>query len=135
MDKVPNRELFSAIRSSQILIPYLQNEPELETLLEIPHHCNIHYPPSYATADQIVPVFKHMLDYMILRNIYLNLDATKQLIGFGERNPDSQLYDITFNCERCHYRVCCGQTEEDLRVICVLTGDHIPDELFGGLTK
>lgn len=43
MDKVSNEEMFSAILSSQILIPYLEHEPELAVLLENPNHCNIHY--------------------------------------------------------------------------------------------
>ena len=39
--------------------------------------------------------------------------------------------DITFNCERQSYGVCCGLAEGQLHAICVLTGNHIPDELFG----
>ena len=72
-----------------------------------------------------------MLDHMIAQRIYLNIDAAKRLIGFGEKNPGSLIYDITFNCERQSYGVCCGQTRDDFQVIYVLTGNHIPDELFG----
>jgi hypothetical protein len=57
------------------------------------------------------------------------------LIGFGEKNPDGLIYDITFNCERQSYGVCCGQTGDQLQVICVLTGNHIPDELFGDVSQ
>jgi hypothetical protein len=135
MDKVSNQMLFSVILSSQILTPYQENEPELAVLLENPYHCNIHYPQTYATVDQIIPTLRRMLDYMLLRKIYLNMDATRQLIAFGEKYPDSQIYDITFNCDRRHYGVCCGQTEAELRAICVMTGDHIPDEMFGELNQ
>ena len=131
MDRVSNQDLFSAILASRILTPYAEHDRELAVLLENPHHCNIHYPQTYASVDQIVPTLKQMLSYMITKGIYLNLDAAKQLIRFGERNPDSQIYDITFNCEKQHYGVCRGQTEDKLQVICVLTGDHIPDEMFG----
>ncbi len=131
MDKVSNDELFSAIVSSLILTPYLQHDRELSVLLENPNHCNIHYPEDYSSVDQVIPVLKQMLEYMLSKKIYLNLDATKQLINFGEKHPEGLLYDITFNCDRRHYGVCCGQTEQKLHVICVLTGDHIPDEMFG----
>ena len=131
MDRVSREELFAAILSSDILIQYLQSDPELAALLENPHHCNIHYPQNHATVEQIMPALQGMLDYMMAQRIYLNVEATKQLIGFGERNPDGLIYDITFNCERQSYGVCCGLTGDELQVICVLTGNHIPDELFG----
>ena len=53
------------------------------------------------------------------------------MIGFGEKNPDGLIYDITFNCEKQSHGVCCGRVEDLLQVSCVLTGNHIPDELFG----
>lgn len=131
MDKVSKEELFSAILSSNILIQYVQNDPELAALLENPNHCNIHYPRDYASMERIMPVLQGMLEYMMAQRIYLNVEATKQLIGYGEKNPDGLIYDITFNCERQSYGVCCGLTGNELQVICVLTGNHIPDELFG----
>ena len=131
MDKIPKEELFSVILSSNILIQYQQNDPELAALLENPKHCNIHYPRNHASVEQIMPALRGMLDYMMAQRIYLNVEATKQLIGFGVQNPDGLIYDITFNCERQSYGVCCGQTGDELQVICVLTGNHIPDEFFG----
>lgn len=130
MDRLPKEELFSAILSSNILIQYLQADPELAGLLENPYHCNIHYPRSHATVSQIMPALQGMLDYMMAQRIYLNVDATKQLIGYCEKNPDSLIYDTTFNCEKQSYGVCSGLTGEEIEVICVLTGNHIPDELF-----
>jgi hypothetical protein len=131
MDRLSKEELFSAILSSNILIQYLQNDPELSVLLENPNHCNIHYPRNHATVEQIMPALQGMLDYMMAQRIYLNVEATKQLIGFGKKYPDGLVYDITFNCERQSYGVCCGLAGDELQVICVLTGNHIPDELFG----
>ncbi len=131
MDSISKEELFSAVLDSDILIQYLQNDPELVTLLENPNHCNIHYPRNHASVERIMPVLQGMLDYMVAQRIYLNVEATKQLIGFCQKNPDSLIYDLTFNCERQSYGVCCGLTGDDLEVICVLTGNHIPDELFG----
>ncbi len=131
MDRVSKEEMFSAILSSNILIHYLQNDPELVVLLENPHDCNIHYPQNHATVEQIMPSLRGMLDYMMAQRIYLNVEATKQLIGFGKKNPGGLVYDITFNCEKQSYGVCCGLVDDQLQVICVLTGNHIPDELFG----
>jgi hypothetical protein len=133
VDRVSKDELFSIILSSNILNQYVSIDAELATLLENPYHCNIHYPQNHATVEQIMPALQGMLDYMMSQRIYLNVEATKQLIGFGEKNPDGLIYDITFNCERQSYGVCCGLVEDQLQVICVLTGNHIPDELFGDL--
>jgi hypothetical protein len=135
MDSATNRQLFSVILSSNILAPYLENDPELAFLLERPNHCNIHYPSNYATADQIVPVLKGLLEYMVAERIFLNLDATKQLLHYGEKHPDVLIYDVTFNCERQSYGVCCGQIEDQIHSICVLTGNHIPDEVFREIVK
>jgi hypothetical protein len=131
VDRVSKEELFSVILSSNILDQYVSIDAELSALLENPHHCNIHYPQNHATVEQIMPALQGMLDYMMAQRIYLNVEATKQLIGFGRKNPDGLIYDITFNCERQSYGVCCGLVEDQLEVICVLTGNHIPDELFG----
>ena len=131
MDRVSKDELFSVILTSNILNQYLSIDAELAALLENPHHCNIHYPQNHATVEQIMPALQGMLDYMMAQRIYLNVEATKRLIGFGQKNPDGLIYDITFNCERQSYGVCCGLAEDQLQVICVLTGNHIPDELFG----
>jgi hypothetical protein len=131
VDRVSKDELFSIILSSNILNQYVSIDTELAAMLENPHHCNIHYHQNHATVDQIMPALQGMLDYMMSQRIYLNVEATKQLIGFGEKNPDGLIYDITFNCERQSYGVCCGLVEDQLQVICVLTGNHIPDELFG----
>ena len=131
MDRVSKDELFSVILTSNILNQYLSIDAELAALLENPHHCNIHYPQNHATVEQIMPALQGMLDYMMAQRIYLNVEATKRLIGFGQKNPDGLIYDITFNCERQSYGVCCGLVEDQLQVICVLTGNHIPDELFG----
>jgi hypothetical protein len=131
MDRVSKEELFTAIVSSDILIPYLGGDPELAALLEDPHHCNIHYPRNHASVTQIMPALQGMLEYMLAQRIYLNVEAARLLIGFGEKNPDSLIYDITFNCEKQSYGVCCGLTGDQIQVICVLTGGHIPDELLG----
>lgn len=131
MDSVSNEQLFSTILASNILASYHGNDPELSVLLETPNHCNIHYPRNYVNAAQILPVFRQRLDFMLSSRIYLNLEATKQLVGFIEWHPEGYIYYyVTFNCEGQHYDVCYGQTEERLHVICVMTGGHIPDELF-----
>jgi hypothetical protein len=135
MDRVSREDLFSAILSSNILIQYLQGDPELVMLLENPNHCNIHYPRNHASVEQIRSALQGMLDYMVAQRIYLNVEATKQLIDFGDKNPDGLIYDITFNCERQSYGVCCGLAGDQLQVICVLTGNHIPDELFGDVNQ
>jgi hypothetical protein len=131
MDRVSKEDLFTAIVCSNILIPYLGGDAELAALLENPQHCNIHYPRDHASVNQIMPALQGMLDYMLAQRICLNVDATKQPIGFGEKNPDSLIYDNTFNCERQSYGVCCGPTGDQIQVICVLTGVHIPDGLLG----
>jgi hypothetical protein len=58
MDRVSKEELFTAIVSNDILIPYLGGEAELAALLENPHHCNIHYPRNHASVNQIMPALQ-----------------------------------------------------------------------------
>jgi hypothetical protein len=131
MDKVSNEEFFSVILASNILVPYLERDPDLAELIRVPNHPDIHYYETPAPAKQILPALKHRLGVMAAKNISHNLEATKQLVTFMEEHPDSQIYNVTFNCQTGHYGVRCGLTDNQLHVICVLTGGHIPDELLG----
>jgi hypothetical protein len=72
---------------------------------------------------------------MASKHISHNLEATKQLVAFMEEYPDSLIYNITFNCQTGHYGVRCGQIDDRLHVICVMTGGHIPDALLGESDK
>ena len=131
MDKVSNQEFFSAILSSNILVPYLERDSELAELIQSPNHPNIHYFGKPAQAKEVAPTLKRRLDVMVAKNISHNLDSTKQLVAFMEEHPDSQIYNVTFNCRKQHYGVRCGLIDNQLQVICVMTGGHIPDELLG----
>ncbi len=131
MDKPPNREFFSAIVSSNILAPYLDANPELVELIKTPGHPDIHYFDKPAPAKELAPVLKRRLSVLHARNISHNLEATKQLVAFIDEYPDSQIYNVTFNCQTAHYGVRCAQTRRQIHVICVMTGGRIPDELLG----
>jgi hypothetical protein len=48
-----------------------------------------------------------------------------------EAHPDSQIYNVTFNCQTGHYGVRFARIDDQIHVICVMTGGHIPDELLG----
>ena len=128
MDKVSNQEFFSAILSSNILVPYLKRDSELAELIQSPNHPNIHYFGKPAQAKEVAPTLKRRLDVMVAKNISHNLESTKQLVAFMEEHPDSQIYNVTFNCRKQHYGVRCGLIDNQLQVICVMTGGHIPDE-------
>ena len=131
MDKISYQEFFSAILSSNILVPYLERDSELAELIQFPNHPNIHYFERPAAAKEIAPTLKRRLGMMVAKNISHNFEATKQLVAFMEEHPDSQIYNVTFNCQKQHYGVRCGLIDNQLRVICVMTGGHIPDELLG----
>ena len=135
MDKIPNQEFFSAILSSNILRPYLEQDPELAELIKFPNHPDIHYFDAPAPAKELAPTLKHRLAVMASKNIPHNLEATKQLVAFMEEHPDSLIYNVTFNCQTGHYGVRCGQIDDHLHVICVMTGGHIPDALLGESDK
>jgi len=135
MDKISKEEFFSAIVSSKILAPYLEQNPDLSNLLETSHHPDIHYFGNYALARDLLPALKQRLDHMVSRNIGLNLQAMKQLVVFLEQHPDSQIGNVTFNCPTQHYGVRCGMIDNQLHVICVITGGHIPDHLLGESAK
>jgi len=132
---ISNAEFFSAIISSKILEKYSQQDSGLVELLKNANHPDIHYSQSYAIAKQIKRIFKRRMDYMTLKGIESNLEATKQLVAFLEEYPNSHIYNVTFNCQSQHYGVRCGLIDNQLHVICVMTGGHIPDELFEKETK
>jgi len=131
MNKFSNEEFFSAILSSNILVPYLEQNSELAELLQSPNHPDIHYFENYTVAKEILPALKQRLEPMALKKIGPNLNATKQLVDFLEQHPDSQISNVTFNCQTQHYGVRCGLIDNQLHVICVMTGGHIPNELLG----
>ena len=130
-NKVSNQEFFSAILSSHILAPYLERDVDLAELIQFPNHPDIHYFERPAPAKEIALTLKRRLAVMVAKNISHNLEATKQLVVFMEEHPDSQIYNVTFNCPKRHYGVRCGLIDHQLHVICVMTGGHIPDELLG----
>ncbi len=131
MNKFSNEEFFLTILSSNILVPYLEQNPELAELIKSPNHPDIHYFENYSLAKEILPALKQRLGHMALKKIDLNLKATKQLVDFLEQHPESQISNVTFNCQSRHYGVRCGLIDNQLHVICVMTGGHIPDKLLG----
>jgi hypothetical protein len=131
MDKITNQEFFSAILASHILDPYLEQNSELAELIKAPDHPDIHYFERPAPAREIAPSLKRRLGMMVAKNISHNLEATRQLVAFMEEHPDSQIYDVTFNCQTQHYGVRFARLDDQIHVICVMTGGHIPDELLG----
>src|ERR671924_2223267 len=135
MNKISNQEFFSAILSSNILAPYLERDSDLADLIKSPNHPDIHYFDRPASARELAPTLKRRLAVMAAKNISHNLEATKQLVAFMEEHPDSQIYNVTFNCPSQHYGVRCAGIDNQLHVICVMTGGHIPDALLGESTK
>ena len=131
MAELSRQEFFETILSSQILDPYLELDPNLVELIQSPDHPDIHYFDKPAPANEIAPPLKQRLKVMAARNITHNLDATKQLVAFMDEYPESQIYNVTFNSKTQHYGVRCSRVEDQLQVICVMTGGRIPDELLG----
>jgi hypothetical protein len=135
MDKISKEDFFSAILSSHILAPYLQRDPDLVEMIEFPDHPDIHYFDRPAPAKELTLTLKRRQAVMAAKNISHNLEATKQLVAFMEEHPDTQIYNVTFNCPGQHYGVRCGRIDDQLHVICVMMGGHIPDELLGESTQ
>ena len=135
MDKISNQAFFSAILASNILAPYLAQNQELAELIKFPNHPNIHYFEDPAPAKEIAPTLKRRLDVMVAKNISHNLEATKQLVAFMEEHLDGQIYNVTFNCQTGHYGVRSALIDNQIHVICVMTGGHIPDNLLGDLIR
>lgn len=131
MADLSRQELFSAILSSHILDPCLEQNADLAELIKSPDHPDIHYFERPAPAKEIAPTLKRRLDMMVARNITHNLEATKQLVTFLKEHPESQIYNVTFNGRTQHYGVRCAVIDGQYHVICVMTGGRIPDELLG----
>jgi hypothetical protein len=135
VDKISNQEFFYAIIASNILIPYLEQNPDLTELLKSPDHPDIHYFEKPSPAKEIAPNLKNRLAVMSAKKISHNFEPTQQLVTFMEKFPDSQIYNVTFNCPTQHYGVRCALIDEQMHVICVMTGGHIPGELLGESMK
>ena len=135
MANISREEFFAAILASDVLAAYLERDPDLAELIKDPDHPDIHYFETPAPAKELAPTLKHRLNVMTAKNISHNLEATKQLVAFMEAHPDSLIYNVTFNCQTQHYGVRCGLVENDLHVVCVMTGGHIPDGLLGESMK
>ena len=135
MNKISREDFFAAILASDILTPYLERDSDLAELIKDPGHPDIHYFETSAPAKELVIPLKHRLNVMTAKNISHNLEATKQLVAFMEEHPESQIYNVTYNCQTQHYGVRCGVVENDLHVVCVMTGGHIPDALLGESMK
>jgi hypothetical protein len=131
MDKVSKQEFFSAILSSNILGPFLEQNTELAELTKVPNHPDIHYFENSAPARELMPVLARRLAMMTAKKISHNLEATKQLVAFMTEHPESEIHNVTFNCTTQHYGVRCALLDHQVQVICVMTGGHIPDELLG----
>ncbi len=131
MDKASNQEFFAAILSSNILAPFLVQNPDLAELIKAPNHPDIHYFENPAPARELMPVLRRRLVMMTAKKITHNLEATKQLVAFMTEHPDSEIHNVTFNCPAGHYGVRCALVNQQVHVICVMTGGHIPDELLG----
>jgi hypothetical protein len=131
MDKKSNQEFFAAILSSNILAPFLEQNSELAELIKFPNHADIHYFENPAPARELMPVLRRRLAMMTAKNITHNLEATQQLVAFMTKHPESEIYNVTFNCSTGHYGVRCTILDQQVHVICVMTGGHIPDELLG----
>ena len=135
MAKISHQEFFSAILSSHILDPYLERDPDLGELIKAPDHPDIHYYETPAPAQELAPTLKRRLDVLMAKSISHNLEATRQLVAFMEEHPASLIYNVTFNCQTQHYGVRCGLVDDQLHVVCVMTGGRIPDELLGESIK
>ena len=135
MSKISKEELFSAILSSNILAPFLEQDPDLAELIKSSDHPDIHYYETPAPVKELLPALKHRLQVMPAKNISHNLEATKRLVAFMEEYPESLIYNVTFNCQNQHYGVRCGWRDNQLHVVCVMMGGRIPNELLGGSVK
>ena len=135
MDKIQNQEFFSAILASGILDSYIEKDPSLAEMVKSPEHPDIHYYETYAIANQLMPALKQRLNVMASKNIDHNLEATKKVVAFMEEHPQAQIGNVTFNAPTQHYGVRCGIVDQQLHVICVMTGGHIPNDLLGESIK
>ena len=127
MVNVSNATLFTAILSSGILSPYLEKDAGLAELMKDPNHPNIHYYQRQVSAKQITSVFKTRLEYMVSKRVFLNLEATKQLVAFIEEHSESGICGVNFSFPKHSYGVYLGITADDIHVICVMTGGHTSD--------
>lgn len=53
--------------------------------------------------------------------------AVENILTFCGEHPDSELFTVAFNCPVHSYAIFCGMVNQELHVICLILGKHIPD--------
>ena len=110
---------------------YLERDLDLAELIKDSNHLDIHYFETPASPKELLPALKRRVNVMGAKKIEHNFEATKQLVAFMEEHPDGLIHNVAFNCPNQHYGVRCGWVNDQIHVICVMTGGHIPDGLLG----
>jgi len=125
-------QIFNAIKSSNILIPYADSDTEFKALLQNEEDPDIHYPSSFVPAKEIHNTYKIRLELVEDSQKKTKVDdsiinGTKKIIEFCEENPTSKICFTLFNSLEQSYTVFCGLIDNRLNVICAFVGKRIPE--------
>jgi len=129
---ITKNQIFNAIKSSNILIPYMTLDTELTSLLQNEKDPDIHYPNNFVPAKEMHSTYKIRLELVENSQKKTKVDnsiisGTQKIVEFCEENPTSRICFTLFNSLEQSYTVFCGLIGNRLNVICAFVGKRIPD--------
>jgi hypothetical protein len=133
-------KVLEAVLSAHILTQYRVSDTYLDRLItslsQRPDVWQTHTDVQISVSQHPNPAFRQKIFQRRLRMIPTApendqlRDATTRFVNYLASNPNANIYDVTFNCPAQHYGIFCGQENQEINVICVMTGGHIPEDIF-----
>jgi len=127
-------EIINAITNSNILELYLRNSLILGKLLNNPDDSNIHYGSEFLPTKYQKEIYERRAKIALIDGAdeisKTNANALKKVLEFMEKYPKNEIFVVTFNGKNEHYDVWCGLPDNQIEVLCIMKGGHIPDSAF-----
>ena len=132
--KFSNEEILKVIIASKILETYLEQNVSLREIIKDFENSDIHYGEEFVPTIHQREIFERRIKIKHMKNAgelsKVNAHALENVKTFIEKYPESNIFDVTFNCSDAHFSVWCGLFDTHIEVLCVQKGGHIPDYAF-----
>lgn len=131
------QEILMSIVSSKCLESFLLRDSCISHLLTDLENPNIHPGQVFSPTIYQREIFERRARMSIEHadeypNALSNGKVLQDVLTFIKREPDIRLVTVTFNCPTESLEVWCGISKNELHVIGIMQGGHIPDELLRG---
>jgi len=122
-----------SIVSSKCLKSFEIQNPCISHLLTDPDNPNIHVGQAFSPTIHQREIFERRARMSIkyadkYSNALSNGKVLQDVLTFIKSDPDARLVTVTFNCPAESFEVWCGISKNELQLIGVMQGGHIPEE-------